>query len=225
MAPHAHRFRLSFDIAPGHTPTVVQIPLIDFAPQIKHDVTHRKVGFQNGAVQTKVEPTDESQLLDTSTSIQEESYNDQDVPLRRSSSRVPPAREKSLVRANEHGRFEHISRRQSMKMRNRDHWIYWFASKSNEKLLSPPPAPWPTDRGLHHQDLFLHHVGNGIPQAWRYVESGKHDEGRWDRLTIGGKIEVPGLDGERIFVVNKQGKPSFVLQGTVAKLYGNLVKA
>lgn len=120
-------------------------------------------------------------------------------------------------------RFRHISARQSVKTRNQDYWIHWFTGKGDEWPLSPPPAPWPAEKGLQHHDLYIHRRGEKT-RAWRYNSIGTQKEGQWDRLTVGGRTEVPGLAGERIFVVNKQGKPSFVLQGTVAKLYGDLGK-
>ena len=87
-------------------------------------------------------------------------------------------------------------------------------------FTSPPPAPWPEYKGLKHHDLFLHRRAKEI-KAWRFVAAG---ENRWERLIVGRPVSVPDLEGNRIFVINKQGKPSYVLVGTVAKLYGGLTK-
>lgn len=110
-----------------------------------------------------------------------------------------------------------------MKMRNLDYWIYWFSSRSDIVPMAPPTLPWPADKGLRHHDLFLHHKGKET-RAWRYVSNDTHRVGRWERLVVGRPIRVPDLEGDHIFVVNKQGKPSYVLQGTIAKLYGSLAK-
>ena len=105
-------------------------------------------------------------------------------------------------------------------MRNLDYWIHWFTSSGDTTFTSPPPAPWPEYKGLKHHDLFLHRKGKET-KAWRYVAVG---ESRWERLIVGRPVRVPDLDGNRLFVINKQGKPSYVLEGTVAKLYGGLAK-
>ena len=105
-------------------------------------------------------------------------------------------------------------------MRNLEYWIHWFTSTSDMAFTSPPSAPWPEYKGLEHHDLFLHRRGKET-KAWRYDAAG---EGRWERLIVGGLVRVPDLEGDRTFVINKQGKPSYVLEGTVAKLYGGLAK-
>ena len=105
-------------------------------------------------------------------------------------------------------------------MRNLDYWIHWFTSIGDTAFASPLPAPWPEYKGLKHHDLFLDGEGREI-KAWRFVAGG---ENRWERLVVGRPVRVPDLDGNRIFVINKQGKPSYVLEGTVAKLYGGLAK-
>ena len=89
--------------------------------------------------------------------------------------------------------------------------------------MVPPPLPWPAEQGLRHHDLFLYHKGK-VTRAWRYVLDEANSVGRWERLVVGRPVRVPDLEGDRIFVVNRQGKPSYVLQGTVAKLYGSLNK-
>ena len=92
-------------------------------------------------------------------------------------------------------------------------------------IVSPPPLPWPAEKGLQHHDLFLHKsTGSESIQAWRYVPNGNQNNGKWTQLEIGSDIEVPGLSGPRIFVINGLGKPSFVLKGTVAKLYSEFDK-
>ena len=119
--------------------------------------------------------------------------------------------------------FEDVSSRRSVKMRGLDYWIYWFSSRSNVPPIAPPPIPWPSDKGLRHHDLFLYHKGKET-RAWRYISDDVHGAGQWERLVVGRTVPVPELEGERIFVVNKKGKPSYVLQGTVAKLYNSLAR-
>ena len=120
--------------------------------------------------------------------------------------------------------FNKISTRKSLKMRNLDYRIHWFegTSESSSSVPSPPPAPWPASKGLQYYDLFLHRPGHSDVQAWRYVPTNRNNGGHWVQVAIGSEIEVPGLPGPRIFVINGQGKPSFVLRGTVAKLYSKL---
>ena len=110
-------------------------------------------------------------------------------------------------------------------MRSLNHRIYWFQSISNGAIVWPPLLPWPVDKGLQYYDLFLHRdTRSETIQAWRYVPNGNQDNGKWAQLEIGSDIEVPGLPGPRTFVINGQGKPSFVLKGTVAKLYSEFDK-
>ena len=110
-------------------------------------------------------------------------------------------------------------------MRNVNHRIHWFQSTSDEQIMYPPAVPWPADKGLQYYDLFLHtDTGSDSVQAWRYMPNGSQKFGKWAQLDIGSDVEVPGLPGPRTFVVNGQGKPSFVLKGTVAKLYSEFDK-
>ena len=92
-------------------------------------------------------------------------------------------------------------------------------------IVSPPSLPWPADKGLKYYDLFLHKDARSESvQAWRHVPNGNQNSGKWTQLEVGSDIEVPGLSGPRTFVINGLGKPSFVLKGTVAKLYNEFDK-
>ena len=118
--------------------------------------------------------------------------------------------------------FNKISTRKSLKMRNLDYRIHWFegTSESSSSVPSPPPAPWPASKGLQYYDLFLHRPGNSDVQAWRYVLSTNRNDGGQRVQAL--RQRYQGLPGARVLVIDEQGKPSFVLRGTVARLYNEL---
>ena len=107
-------------------------------------------------------------------------------------------------------------------MRNVNHRIHWFESESDGSLQAPPPAPWPSEKGLRHYDLYIHRREGRSLKTWMFIPHQTDEHGIWKRLRVGEEVDIPGLAGSRVFVVNSQGKPSFVLKGTVAKLYNEL---
>ena len=107
-------------------------------------------------------------------------------------------------------------------MRNQNYWVHWFEVDNGETTHIPPPMPWPKSKGLHDYDLYLQRgEEDEVVKAWRYTPS-ETGTGKWVRIKVGAEVDVPGLKDPRIFVINKLGRPSYVLKGTVAKLYNEL---
>ncbi|KAK7678732.1 hypothetical protein QCA50_018314 [Cerrena zonata] len=220
MLPNGHRFQLSFDISHGDAPTVVQLPIIEYVAQVKDEKLQKEVAFRDENSQIKTEVDSDNSYVDDA--VVDGTHRHSAVSPRRAVARSSTPRDKGSVGRN--NEFKNVSSRQAIKMRNLKHWIHWFQTESDEPAHMPPPGPWPADKGLRYHDLYMQRAENGALKVWRYLPNNTGEDGKWVQLRVGAEVDVPGLAGPRVFVINKQGKPSFVLQGTVNKLYNELEK-
>ncbi|PSS29874.1 hypothetical protein PHLCEN_2v2641, partial [Hermanssonia centrifuga] len=109
---------------------------------------------------------------------------------------------------------ESVSSRQTKKIRDTEHVICWFESRTSYKISKPPNLP--SKLGLEAEDLYIHGHAQGRYQAWRCTGLGPP---KWIPLPQGTKRKLPGLKEPRHFVLTAKGLPSWVLSSSLDRAY------